>query len=252
MVMVAAVGLASGAGERSPALGQPDPGYAVIAAWPHDSTAFTEGLAFRKGELYEGTGLDDSWLRRVDLETGDVKRQRDLAEKYFGEGITLIGDEVFQITWQDHRGWAYGARTFEKRRTFTYEGEGWGLADNGRRIAMSNGTEVIRFRRPKTFEAVREISVTDAGATVTNLNELEWIGDELFANVFPGDDVVRIDPSTGEVTGRFNLGEVHQQEQAVCPGAEVANGIAYMRSEDRLFVTGKYWCHVYEIVLTKP
>lgn len=255
VILAVAAGLALASVDvrlSTPALGQADPGYVVVAVWPHDPEAFTEGLAFRKGKLYEGTGLDDSWLRRVDLETGTVERQRTLAKKYFGEGVTVVGDEVFQITLQEQRGWAYDARTFERLRTFTYEGEGWGLADNGRRLAMSDGTAVIRFRRPRSFEVTREITVMDNGVPVTNLNELEWIGDEIFANVFTADDVVRIDPDSGEVTGRFSISSLHEQEQAQCPGAELANGIAYMQSQDRLFVTGKYWCHIYEIALTDP
>jgi glutamine cyclotransferase len=232
---------------------QPYPGFDVVATYPHDPEAFTEGLAFRQGRLFEGTGLErESDLRRVKLLTGEVKRERPLADKYFGEGITLIGDEVFQLTWQNGKAWAYGVKTFQKRRAFTYEEEGWGLTDDGHELVMSNGTDVIRFRNPSDFSVTREIHVTDGGNAVSGLNELEWVEGEIYANVFPGDDVVRINPDTGEVVGRFNLTPLHEQEQAQNCAQDVTNGIAYMQSEQRLFVTGKYWCHVYEIQLSDP
>ena len=227
------------------------PGYEVVATYPHDPEAFTEGLAFRKGRLFEGTGLERySKLRRVALRTGEVKRERALADRYFGEGITLIGKQVFQLTWLSKRGWVYDVATFERKRRFTYDTEGWGLTDHGRELVMSDGTDVIRFRDPETFQVTREIHVTQDGSSVSGLNELEWVEGEIFANVFPGDDVVRIDPATGEVTGRFNLTPLHEEEQAQNCGSDVTNGIAYMQSQARLFVTGKYWCHVYEIRLT--
>lgn len=255
--VVAALGLgrlATTATRRAGA--QPGPGYEVVATFPHDPNAFTEGLAFKGDRLFEGTGLNGaSWLRRVDLETGDVKRQRDLDRRYFGEGITVIGRRIFELTWQDHRAWAYRTRDFAKKKTYHYSSEGWGLTDHLGQLVMSDGTNVIRFRDPDTFEVEREIDVTDEGSDVGGLNELEWVEGEIYANVFPTDDVVRIDPISGEVVGRFNLALLHEQEQASCPSSDpeqaVPNGIAYMSSEQRLFVTGKDWCHVYEIELTE-
>jgi glutamine cyclotransferase len=232
--------------------------YVVVGTFPHDPEAFTEGLAFSKGLLFEGTG-DVSWLRKQVLETGEVKRQRNLATRHFGEGVTVIGDRVFQLTWTSERAFVYDKGTFERIRTFNYNEddrrteEGWGLADNGAQLAMSDGTDMIRFRSPRTFEVTREISVTENGDPVSSLNELEWIGDEIFANVFPGDDVVRIDAYTGEVTDRFSLAALHQQDsQEQGCGQEVTNGIAYLQSQGRFFVTGKYWCHIYEIQLANP
>jgi glutamine cyclotransferase len=235
-----------------PARGQSDPGFVVVAVYPHDAAAFTEGLAFGGGVLYEGTGLDGhSSVRRVDLVTGEVIKQRSLADRYFGEGVTVLGARAFQLTWQHHKGWAYRARTLVRLRSFRYRGEGWGLTDYAGEILMSNGSDVIRYRAPGSFDVLRSIRVTDDGAPVDNLNELEWVDGEIFANVFPTDDVVRIDPSTGEVVGRFSLASLHEQEGEGC-SPEVANGIAYLPSQDRLLVTGKYWCHVYEIELTEP
>lgn len=239
---------------------QQEDGYVVVNTFPHDPHAYTQGLAFHRTRFYEGTGLNgESSLRRVDLETGEVEKKVDLPAKYFGEGVTLIGDRIYQITWQEERAFVYDVATFKRLKTFNYSTsddsteEGWGLADNGRKLAMSDGTEIIRFRKPKTFEVTREIRVTENGTPVFRLNELEWIGDEIFANLFGLDDVVRIDPKTGEVTGKFNLEALRLREEAECDDPpEVTNGIAYLQSEDRFFVTGKNWCHIYEIELTDP
>jgi glutamine cyclotransferase len=239
---------------------QDDPGYVVVNTFPHDQEAYTQGLAFHRGRFYEGTGLNgSSWLRRVQLKTGEVKKQRDLAQKYFGEGVTVIGDRIYQITWTSETAFVYDVDTFKRLRTLSYNEdddkteEGWGLADNGKLLAMSDGTEIIRFRKPRTFEVTREISVTEAGTPVFRLNELEWIGDEIFANVYGYDHVVRINPETGEVTGRLDLAALRAQEQSECADEpEVTNGIAYLQSQERFFVTGKNWCHLYEIELTDP
>jgi glutaminyl-peptide cyclotransferase len=236
------------------------PGYRVVNRFPHDDGAYTQGLAFHKGRFYEGTGLEgQSSLRLVKLRTGEVLRKVDLDDEYFGEGVTLIGDQVFQITWQEETAFVYDVATFERLKTFDYNNddtrveEGWGLADDGSILAMSDGSEVIRFRDPETFEVVREITVTENGTPVFYLNELEWIGDEIFANVFGYDHVVRIDPETGIVVGRFDLAKLRAREQDKCPHEpEVTNGIAYLQSKDRFFVTGKNWCHLYEIELNDP
>ena len=222
----------------------------VVARYAHDPEAFTQGLAFRNAALFEGTGLQGrSSLRRVDLATGEVLRRVDLDAKYFGEGITLFDRKVYQLTWTSGRCFVYRARTFKRVGRFTYEGEGWGLTDNGQRLIMSDGTNVIRFRDPQTFEVTREIEVTDEGQPVSQLNELEWINGEIFANVWQTDDIVRIDPRTGEVVGRFNVAALREQEEAE-GDPDVTNGIAYLEAEDRLFVTGKLWSHLYEIRLT--
>lgn len=234
------------------------PDYVVVDTFRHDPEAFTQGLAFSKGFLFEGTGKV-SWLRKQILETGEIKRERNLATRYFGEGVTVIGNRVFQVTWKNERAFVYDSRTLKRIRTFDYNEddrrteEGWGLADNGRVLAMSDGTDVIRFRRPRSFEVIREISVTEGGSPVSSLNELEWIGDEIFANIWPGDDVVRIDPQTGNVTDRFSLAVLKEQDAAGAGcNPEATNGIAYLQSEERFFVTGKYWCQIYEIRLTTP
>lgn len=229
---------------------QVQPGYTVVNTYPHDTGAFTEGFAFRGARLFEGTGLEGrSNIRRVDLESGEVLRQADLDDQFFGEGVTLIGNKAYELTWTEHRCFVYEAGSFKVLDVFSYDTEGWGLTDHHKTLIMSDGTDVIRFRDPETFEVKREISVTDELGPVSGLNELEWVDGEIYANVFPTDDVVRIDPETGSVVGRFNLAALHQQEQA-SGDPDVTNGIAYLPSEDRLFVTGKNWAHVYEIELT--
>jgi glutamine cyclotransferase len=227
-----------------------EPGYVKVAEFPHDPGAYTQGLEFRGTELFEGTGLEGrSSLRRVDLETGEVLEQVDLKPDQFGEGITIFGGRIYQLTWQDEKCFVYDADTLERVRRFRYEGEGWGLTHNRRRLVMSDGSNVIRFRDPKTFAVVREIDVTrDDGEPVSLLNELEWVDGEIFANVWTTDEVVRIDPATGDVTGSLDLSALRQEEEME-GDPEVTNGIAYMKVEDRLFVTGKLWSHIYEIEL---
>lgn len=223
------------------------PGYVVVGEFPHDPQAYTQGLDFQGPRLFEGTGLNGrSSLRRVDLETGEVLRRVDLAKRFFGEGITVFRKRIYQITWQSERAFVYDRASFRRIGRFTYEGEGWGLTHDGRRLIMSNGSSTIAFRDPKTFEVLDEIEVTDGGEPVAMLNELEWVEGEIFANVWQTDDVVRIDPATGEVTGRLDLSALKERQQ----DGEVTNGIAYMESEDRLFVTGKLWSSIYEIELT--
>lgn len=247
--VVAAVPACSSATDAQPSGLQESvfPDFVVVGKFPHDPAAYTQGFDFRKEALFEGTGLNGrSSLRRVDLETGEVLRKVDLAERFFGEGIVVLGRRIYQLTWQSERAFVYDRRTFRRIRRFTYEGEGWGLTHDGKRLIMSDGTSTIEFRDPATFEVTGQIEVAEDGQPVSSLNELEWINGEIFANVYPTDDVVRIDPETGEVTGHVDLSPLKQQE----PNGEVTNGIAYMESQDRLFVTGKLWSSVYEIELT--
>lgn len=234
----------------APAAAQEPVGYVVVDSFPHDPEAFTQGLDFQGTRLFEGTGLEgSSELRRVDLESGDVVRRVSLADKHFGEGITVLDGKVYQITWQTGRAFVYDVRTFDRVKRFSYTGEGWGLTHNGRLLVMSDGTNIVRFRRPRDFSVKRRVNVTRDGEAVGGLNELEWINGEIFANVWPTDVVVRIDPSSGNVVGTLDLQALRQMEEAE-RDVDVTNGIAYMPKSDRLFVTGKFWSHVYEIRLT--
>jgi glutamine cyclotransferase len=243
--------------ERTVDEAQPTPlpfaGYTIVATYPHDSEAFTQGLDFFRGELFESTGLNGaSTFRKVDLETGAVLLRTELHDEFFGEGLTILEGRAYQLTWQSEVAFVYKSRTFKQTGQRSYEGEGWGLTHNGKRLVMSNGTDVIRFRSPATFEVKREIRVIEDGQPVAHLNELEWIDKEIFANVWPTDDVVRIDPKSGEVVGRLNLTALREMEEADSDRTNVTNGIAYLKAGERLFVTGKYWAHIYEIELVEP
>ena len=225
--------------------------YEVIQAWPHDTTAFTEGLLFRNGDLLESTGLNgQSTLRDVDLNTGRVLKEISVPAQYFGEGLTVMGSHAYQLTWKTGVGFIYDADTFQSEGRFTYTGEGWGLTTDGHELILSDGTSRIRFLDPGTFKVVRTIDVTEAGQPVENLNELEWIKGEIFSNVWQTDKIVRIDPATGNVRGVIDLSGLLSPEDRR-PDTDVLNGIAYDDASDRLFVTGKRWPKIFEIRL-KP
>lgn len=232
---------------RSPRI--PFYGYRVVHAYPHDRNAFTEGLEFRDGFLYESTGLNGrSSLRKVKLETGEVVQNIALAGQYFGEGITIVDERIIQLTYQTEVGFVFGLKDFRQLQRFSYEGEGWSLTHNAGSVFMDDGTDEIRVWDPKTLAENRRIKVRDAGKPVENLNELEWVEGELFANVWQTDRIARISPVTGAVTGWIDLsgllGPMYRN------GTEdVLNGIAYDAAHKRLFVTGKLWPNVFEIQL---
>lgn len=227
-------------------------GYRVVHVFPHDRGAFTEGLFYRDGELYESTGLEGrSDIRRVRLETGKVLQRRAIAAAYFGEGIVAWGDKLVELTWRSQVGFTYGLRDFRPRGDFHYPGEGWALTSDGRRLIMSDGTPDLRFLDPETLHTTATLRVTFKGAPLAKLNELEWVRGQIYANVWQTDEIVRIDPVSGAVVGVIEL-------KGLLPASErrgdedVLNGIAYDAAHDRLFVTGKLWPHVYEIALTPP
>jgi len=228
----------------------PVSGYTVVRTYPHDRDAFTQGLQYLDGFLYEGTGLNGrSSIRKVKLETGEVVQRRNLATDYFGEGITVWQSELFQLTWRSGVAFVYDRSTFALRRTFTYPGEGWGLTRDGDGLVMSDGSDRLRFLEPATFAERRRVSVTAAGVPVGNLNELEYVRGEIFANVWRTDYLARIDPKTGRVSGWIDLGGLLSPSEAA--SADVLNGIAYDEARDRLFVTGKLWPTLFEIRLLR-
>lgn len=227
-------------------------GYRVVNVYPHDSDAFTQGLIFRDGELYESTGqLGASSIRRVTLETGDVLKKRDLADEYFGEGIVDWGDRLIGVTWHAGKGFVFDLDDFEVRATFEYPGEGWGLTRNDTHIIMSDGTDRLRFLDPDTFKEEASRSVTLRGRPIRTINELEWIEGSIFANVWRTDWIIRIDPGSGEVTGLVNLSGLLPEADRKSGHTDVLNGIAYDPEEKRIFVTGKYWPSLFEIVLVE-
>jgi glutamine cyclotransferase len=228
---------------------QPGDGYTVVGTYPHDENAFTQGFDFWKRKLFEGTGgYGESTLRRVSLLTGKIIRQVELDDKYFGEGITIWGDRIYQLTFREEVAFVYDRASFERKRTISYKGEGWGLTHNSRRLIMSNGSDRILFRARKTFKVKRELAVTFDGEPVSNLNELEWVKGEILANQFSTDYIYRISADSGEVIRRYDFTTLHAQENTFGP-TDVLNGIAYQAPTERLFITGKNWRHVYEIRL---
>ncbi len=241
-------GETEGEGEPPPAA-TPVYTYQIVRVFPHDTEAFTQGLVYEEGMLLEGTGLHGvSSLRRVALETGAVIQQIDLDKDYFGEGIAVVGDRIIQLTWRENTGFVYDRQSFALLGQFSYATEGWGLTYDGRRLIMSDGSHVLHFLDPETFEVLGTIKVRDKDRYVTMLNELEMVNGELFANVWQSDYVVRIDPGTGNVTGWINLkGLLASQRRGRPP--DVLNGIAYDAAGDRLFVTGKNWPYLFEIDL---
>lgn len=231
---------------------RPDPvyyTYEVIHAWPHDPNAFTQGLVFHDGDILESTGLNgESTLRDVELDTGRVLKQVSIRPEYFGEGLAVIGTRAYQLTWQNRTGFIYDVSTFKQEGEFSYDGEGWGLATDGRWLILSDGTSRIRFLDPVTFRLVREITVTAFGRPVERLNELEWIKGEIFANVWQTDQVVRIEPSSGLVRGIIDFSGLLPLDERR-PDTDVLNGIAYDAAHDKLFVTGKRWPRMFEVRL---
>jgi glutamine cyclotransferase len=222
-------------------------GFKVIRVFPHDPKAFTQGLVFHQGFLYEGTGLlGKSSLRKVKLETGRTVKLYQLPYQLFGEGITLWQNNLIQLTWKTRTGFVYDRETFRLLRKFTYPTEGWGITQDGKHLIMSDGTSFLHFLDPCNFKEVKRIHVHDRGLPITLLNELEYIKGEIYANVYLTDRIVRISPKTGRVTGWIDLqGLLPTKDRA--QGVDVLNGIAYDAQGNRIFVTGKYWPKVFEI-----
>lgn len=236
--------LAGAFGQR--ATQAPVVGYEVVRTYPHDRKAFTQGLVYHRGFLYEGTGQNGaSSIRKVRLETGEVLQIQKLEERYFGEGIAIDGDSLFQLTWQAGVGFVYDLATFERRRSFTYAGEGWGLTSDGSRLVMSDGTDALRFLDPATLKETGRLRVKDGARPVAQLNELEVVKGEIYANVWGSDRIARISPKTGAVVAWIDLRGLLSPADAA--GVDVLNGIAYDAAGDRLFVTGKWWPKLFEI-----
>ena len=236
---------------QDPIQSQPLYGYRVVNTYPHDSQAYTQGLVFRDGFLFESTGLNGrSSLRKVKLETGEVLQQERIDPQYFAEGLTDWGGQLVQLTWQSNVGFVYDLATLGLQRTFRLTGEGWGLTHDGSRLIASDGTDILRFLDPDTFQARSQVSVRDGGVPVKDLNELEYVRGEIYANVWHTNRIARISPESGRVVGWIDL-------TGILPGANqldseaVLNGIAFDSAQDRLFVTGKLWPKLFEIKLER-
>lgn len=255
MLLLAVSSLFPGAAapHQPPASATPEYTFTVVHVFPHDTSAYTQGLAYRDGFLYEGTGRNgQSSLRKVRLETGEVLQQVNLEPEYFGEGITIIQDKVFQLTWQSKVGFVYDVNSFRLLKTFSYSGEGWGLATDGRDLFLSDGTAEIRVLDPVSFKEKRRLKVRDGSTAIDQLNELEFVEGQIFANVWHSNRIARISPQTGEVVGWIDLSGILSSVYRLEPEA-VLNGIAYDPAGKRLFVTGKLWPKIFEITLSpKP
>jgi glutamine cyclotransferase len=227
-------------------------GFEIVHTYPHDPAAFTEGLFYLNGFLYESTGLAGrSSIRKVRLETGGIVQRIDIPAQYFGEGIVAWQDHLVSVTWQSQVGFVFDLATLALQRKFTYPGEGWALTQNGKHLILSDGTSYLRFLDPQTFKETKRIEVTLYGKPLLNVNELEWIKGEIFANVWQTNWIVRIDPKDGHVKGLVDLtGLLDPADRPDSPDA-VLNGIAYDAAKDRLFVTGKNWPKLFEIRLKK-
>ncbi|MEM4541088.1 MAG: glutaminyl-peptide cyclotransferase [Archaeoglobaceae archaeon] len=220
--------------------------YRVVKIYPHDPNAFTQGLVYEDGYLYESTGLYGfSTLRKVELETGKVVQLRELPPNCFGEGIAIIGDRIIQLTWREHGAFIYDKNTFEVIGEFSYSTEGWGLTFDGQRLIMSDGSASLYFLDPKTFQIVAKVEVHDE-KPVSRLNELEFVEGLIYANVWMEDRIAIIEPETGKVVGWIDLSGIYKDKRDI---NDVLNGIAYDAGSKRLFVTGKRWSQLFEIEL---
>ena len=242
------------AGSQQPASATRNYGYRIVKTYPHDPSAYTQGLIYVDGALYESTGLQGrSTLRKVDLETGRPVQQYAVVSQYFAEGLTNWGADLIQLTYQTQTGFVYERATLKLKSSFPYTGEGWGLTHDGKRLIMSDGTSTLRLWDPMTFREIGRLPVRDRGQAVKDLNELEFVQGEIYANVWHTDRIARISPSTGEVTGWIDLKNLLKPgEISAAPplsNEAVLNGIAYDSAKDRLFVTGKLWPRLFEIKL---
>ena len=223
--------------------------YRIVNTYPHDPEAFTQGLVFRDGFLYESTGLvGRSSIRQVRLDSGEVLKQRDVAAPHFAEGLTDWKRHLIQLTWQSHVAFVYDLSSLSTLKTLPIAGEGWGLTHDGRQLILSDGSDRLRFLDPDTLREVRAIAVRDGAAAISNLNELEFVRGEIYANVWHKNRIARISPGSGRVTGWIDLTGL--LPAVYNPGPEaVLNGIAYDAARNRLFVTGKLWPKLFEIVV---
>lgn len=265
VLLFAAAFAAVACGPATEAGGVPEYTYEVVHVYPHDRGAFTEGLFYQNGYLYEATGMPgESFIRKEKLETGEVLQQCDLPPAYFGEGIVKWKDKLYQLTYKTLVGFIYDFNTFkpcpaesDPRHVFHYQtdtGEGWAFTTDGKRLIMDTGSANLYFWDPETLQPTGHVAVTDRGQPVNNINELEWVKGEVFANVWETDKIVRIDPKTGHVTGWIDCSGLLPAADRIDEGpqqTDVMNGIAYDAEHDRLFVTGKRWPKLFEIKLVK-
>lgn len=221
--------------------------YAVRSSFPHDQTAFTEGFLIHQGELYESTGQENSWIGIVDINTGKANKKVVLDTKYFGEGITILNNKIYQLTWQSHIGFVYNLKTFELMREFKYPTEGWGITHNKKSLIMSDGTSTLYFLDTLNLNVNQKLDVTYEGKPVNELNELEYIEGFIFANIWRTNWIAKIDPTNGKVIGFIDLSPLARQAKLANPNVDVTNGIAWHNDTKLLLITGKYWPYIFAI-----
>lgn len=226
--------------------------YTIQRSFPHDTQAFTQGLEIHEGKLYESTGQNNSWIGVVDINTGIAEKKVILPNAYFGEGITILNNKVYQLTWQSKIGFVYDLNSFKKLRDFTYDTEGWGLTHDSTHLIMSDGSDKIYLIDTISLKPTKTISVKYQGKPLRDLNELEYINGHLYANIWQTNSIAKIDLSSGEVTDVLDLSAVVQQAKMVNPNLDVLNGIAWHEGTQTMLVTGKYWPFIYSIKLNKP
>jgi len=225
--------------------------YSIARLFPHDRTAFTQGLVIEKGRLFESTGQKGSWIAEVNISTGAQDKKIILDDKYFGEGITILNNKIYQLTWQSKIGFIYDVNTFKKTGEFAYDHEGWGITHDGKQLIVSDGTNKIHFKDTVSLKDEHSIIVKDKAGVVKNLNELEYIEGYIYANQWQTNNIYKIDPATGNVVGKLDLSALGEEVRVKDPQADVLNGIAYEKKSKLLLITGKQWPATYAIRITK-
>lgn len=222
--------------------------YSIVGAFPHDTSSYTQGLLIYKGEMYEGTGnWGFSKLKKVDLKTGKTIKEISLDKKYFGEGITILNDSIYQLTYKEKTAFIYTLNDFKKIKEFTIDIEGWGLTNDGKNLIVSTGSSELNYYEPSTFKLLKTQTVTEAGLPVSNINELEYINGFVYANQYQAAYILKIDPATGAVVAKADLTSMWDRIKAIDPDADVPNGIAYDAATKKIYITGKWWPELYEV-----
>ena len=228
-------------------------GHTIIQVYPHDTSFYTQGLTFYKGELYEGTGdagyIGKTRLMKVDLKTGKPLRSISLSNNFFGEGITILRDTVYQLTWQEHKVFVYTLNDFKKIKEYDIDGEGWGITNDGQKLIVSTGSGILYFYDPSTFRLLSKGSIMEGNSQTFNLNELEYIDGFVYANQYQYPYILKIDPAAARVVAKYDVTDMWKRVQAIDPEVDVPNGIAYDSTTKKIYVTGKYWPEMYEIQL---
>ena len=241
----------------NPPVNPPPPvlGYSIVDTYPHDTSFYTQGYTFYKGDLYEGTGdptrTGKSRLMKVDLKTGKSLLQKNLSDKFFGEGITILRDTVYQLTWQEHKVFVYvlNGKEFKQIKEFELPTDGWGLTTDGKRLIVSDGSGMLYYYDPATFKLLTKSSIMEGNSEIFNLNELEYIDGFVYANQYEYPYILKIDPAAGRVVAKYDLTDLWKRVKAIKPDVDVPNGIAYNDITKKIYITGKYWPEAYEIKL---